>query len=203
MWGYIQQTVGGVVGMASRSFIKDSTVPAVTILQPAANASVNGAASVAGACESGLQVAISGAGLSATASTTCASGMYSANASFTSGDTSKTFTVSQTDAAGNVGSVSRTVIRDSAPPLLTIAAPSSGAQVRSSITVSGACESGPSVTLGGAGLAQSVSAPCSSGMYTRSVNLSSGEGSKTIPQILDSLKLPRRSLLPQNATAAS
>jgi mono/diheme cytochrome c family protein len=99
------------MGQDSRSFILDTTAPAVSILTPAAGTQNDVALTVGGSCETGLNVAISGTGAAASASVPCAAATFQASVTFSAGAGAKTITASQTDAIGNVGINSRTFER--------------------------------------------------------------------------------------------
>jgi hypothetical protein len=174
----VSQALNGVTSSTSRNFVLDTKAPALTIVNPAANATVKGNFTVSGTCETGLQVTLSGSGLSASGTATCTAGAFSTVISASAGDGAKTFTTAQTDAAGNSGSVSRTVNRMTNTTLLTIVQPVTGDNVRNTATVSGACESGITVNLSGSITA--VNAACASGLYSQTVTFTSGDGQKTI-----------------------
>lgn len=115
-----QTDLAGNVGMAARSFIRDSIAPAVTITSPAADTSHATGLTLAGTCEGVLPVVVSGSGVSSSVTRNCASNTYSIDILFSNGDGSKLVQVSQTDAAGNNGTASRTFVRS--PPALDGAA---------------------------------------------------------------------------------
>jgi|GEM_PF-3022488 Protein of unknown function (DUF1592)./Protein of unknown function (DUF1588). len=94
-------------GQDSRSFILDTTAPAVNILNPAAGSQSDTGLTIGGSCETGLNVTISGTGIAASGSVSCVAATFQANINFSTGAGVKTITASQTDAVGNVGSNSR------------------------------------------------------------------------------------------------
>ncbi|MFS4459728.1 DUF1592 domain-containing protein [Bdellovibrio sp. HCB2-146] len=94
-------------GQDSRSFILDTTAPAVSILNPAAGTQSDTGLTIGGSCETGLNVTISGTGIAASGSVSCVAATFQANINFSSGAGVKTITASQTDAIGNVGTSSR------------------------------------------------------------------------------------------------
>lgn len=174
----VSQSLDGAMSSAGRNFVLDTTAPTPSVVSPTANTNVKAMFVVSGACENGLQVALSGSGLSAGLNTSCTNGVYSIIATASNGDGAKTFAVTQTDAAGNTGTASRTVNRMTNANLLTIVQPHNGDSVKASAIVSGACESGITVALSGGITA--VNAACSMGLYSQTVNFSSGEGQKTV-----------------------
>lgn len=95
------------MGQDSRSFLLDTTAPAVMILSPAAGTQNDAGVTIGGSCETGLNVAISGSGASAAASVPCVAAAFQASVTFSANAGVKTITASQTDAIGNVGSNSR------------------------------------------------------------------------------------------------
>lgn len=135
---------------ATRTFVKDATGPVLTIASPAANTSAKNGVTLAGTCEEGLSIALSGSGLASPASTTCATGgNFSVAVIFSATDGTKTISVSQTDLAGNITTVSRDFIRDNVAPAFTFA--STAIQNQSNnlnyVNFSGACETGATITV--------------------------------------------------------
>jgi hypothetical protein len=168
----------GNTGSGSRNFIRDNVGPAVTITSPAANSYVASSFVIAGACETGLNVTLAGAGLSAPVSAACTASAYSATVSVSSGDGAKAVTASQTDLAGNVGSASRSFLRDGTAPVITITSPAAGASVPTSATLTGTCETGLTVSVTGA--ITSTSGACTNGAYSINIVFSAGLGTKAV-----------------------
>jgi hypothetical protein len=175
-----QTNSSGVTGSGSRGFIRDLTAPVLTIASPAANSLARTSLTLSGACENGITVQISGAGAAAASSTSCTNGVYSAAVTLSSGEGNKVLQVGQTDAAGNAATVSRTFVRDSVAPALTIASPAAGASSDTGLTITGACESGFAVVVSGSGVASSISQACAANAYSLNVTFSSGDGVKTV-----------------------
>ncbi|MBS1969662.1 MAG: DUF1592 domain-containing protein [Bdellovibrionales bacterium] len=94
-------------GQDSRSFVLDTTAPAVSILTPDAGTQGDTALTIGGSCETGLNVVISGTGAAASSSVPCTAATFQASVNFSTGAGVKTITASQTDAVGNVGTSSR------------------------------------------------------------------------------------------------
>ena len=134
-YGYsvLQKSNSGVPSaQASISWIRDTSVPASVVLSVPAtspNTSSSGTLTLAGSCESGSSVDITG---SASASTSCTSGAFSTNIT-KSVDGSYTFNLSQTDIAGNVSnSISHIWTLDTVSPSTpTIVSPSKRQPMRS------------------------------------------------------------------------
>src|SRR5690606_33084698 len=99
-----QTDAAGNSGSDNRSFIRDSTGPAITIASPAAGTVARNGVTISGACETGLPITISGSGVAASSAATCTAGSYSSAITFSNGEGDKDVTVSQTDGAGNSGS---------------------------------------------------------------------------------------------------
>jgi hypothetical protein len=176
-----QTDTAGNTATDSRPFVRDSGAPLVAITAPAANTMAQNGLTVSGTCEAGLSVLINGAGVSSIVTTSCASGTFSSAIVFSSGDGNKLVTASQTDSVGNVGSDSRTFIKDATAPVVAITAPAVNSYVTATGTISGSCETGGSaVVLSGAGLSISVNAPCSGGIFSSNVTFSNGDGSKIV-----------------------
>jgi hypothetical protein len=172
-----QTDAAGNTGTDSRGFVRDTVAPDLSITAPAANAYVGSGITLAGACETGITVNVSGA---ATGTAACVSSAYSSTFTLSSGDGAKSVTVSQTDAAGNTASVSRSFTKDTTQPALTIASPAAGTNTKSTIALTGACENGLAVGFTGSGLASSSSVNCANGAYSSTLSLSSGDGNKSI-----------------------
>lgn len=176
----VSQVNGDASGSDTRSFMKDTTAPNLTISMPAANAAGKTGLTLTGACESGLAVTISGTGVSANSSATCSNGSYSSNVTFSNNDGTKAITVSQTDAATNVTSVSRNFVKDSVAPVVTIASPVAGASAATGLTLAGACESGLNVTASGTGVKANVSGACTNAAYSLTITFSDNDGVKAV-----------------------
>ncbi|MBX3020225.1 MAG: hypothetical protein KF799_01000 [Bdellovibrionales bacterium] len=174
-----QTDAAGNRGTASRSFIKDSKPPVVTVAQPAEGASVPGTVTVSGACETGLPVNITGSGVSAV-SANCANSAYSTTVVFMGGNGAKSITATQTDAAGNSGSVSRNVNAELSGPAVAITAPAADSLFVNTLTVSGTCQNGLAVNFSGSGWQSPANTTCSNGAFSAAITFTSGDGSKNL-----------------------
>ncbi|HEY8271230.1 MAG TPA: hypothetical protein VIG33_10115 [Pseudobdellovibrionaceae bacterium] len=170
----------GNTGTSSRSFARDLTSPTITITAPAANSYLSTNFTLEGACEKGLQVTVTGAGISAPVTVPCATGTYSADLSVSTGEGSKTVTAQQTDLSGNGGQASQTFLRDTLAPILSIISPANGTIARNGILLAGACETGLTVAFSGVGLSSPSSVVCTSNSYQAILNFSANDGSKVI-----------------------
>jgi alpha-tubulin suppressor-like RCC1 family protein len=111
----------------SGSIAVDTVAPVVTIAAPTAVSIVNSASalsaySVSGACESGVALAVRAVSASVTVSAnpqpSCSGGGFSTTLDLsTLADGTLTFTVSQTDLAGNLGQTSVAITKDTVAPV--------------------------------------------------------------------------------------
>lgn len=175
-------------GSASRSFIKDTTAPLIVITSPTANARKMSAINIVGTCDtepgSSAHLIFSGdiEGSPVTGTGVCVDGEFTQAVTLSGLDGNKTVTVTQTDAAGNSGSASVTVIKDTEAPVLAIVTPAANAIFQSGLTLAGTCEGSGDLVFSG-GITPSpytVAGGCSGGAFSRTLTLSSGDGSKTI-----------------------
>jgi hypothetical protein len=174
-----QTDLAGNFGTSTRNFIKDSVAPAIAITSPANNSYVTASATLAGTCESGLIVDISGAGILAPTSTTCSSGVFSVSISFAAGDGTKNIIASQTDSATNTASSNRDFIRDTIAPIIAITSPAAGTSTATGLTISGTCETGLTVDLSG-DLSGASTTSCTAGSFSANILFSVGNGNKNV-----------------------
>lgn len=149
---------------ASLTWIRDTVAPGAPVITTPSSSpyTASGNLALAGTCETGATVTLAGDD-SQTAS--CAAGTFS----FTivkSTDATYNFSVTQADAAGNASSAAtQQWLRDSSVPATpTITVPASSPYLSNSepITISGGCETGLTVTLGGDVIASEVTSPAAS-----------------------------------------
>lgn len=169
----------GNVGTTSRMFRLVTTAPAVAITAPGANSVTRDGLLVSGSCTSGLTVRLAG-DVVAALDVACANARFSGRVTLSAPDGSKMVSATQTDDAGNVGRDNRTFVRDTAAPLVTITTPAAGSLYRNVVMVTGTCEAGLPVEVGGSGVAASGPVTCPNGAFSASVTLSDGDGTKTI-----------------------
>lgn len=156
----------------STVFTIDSTAPNLAFSTPAANTYHQSSVTVTGVCESGLDINFSG-NIPATFAQTCSGGTFSQLVNFDSGDGNKTITISQTDAAGNITTVSRIFIRDEIAPILTKTSGITPDFTKNNQpnTWGGTCEGNYTIYVTGS---QTTSFACSSGTWSWTA------GSKTV-----------------------
>ena len=168
----------------SSTFTVDNTAPTITITSPSNNSYTNSTSvTVSGACESGLTVTLAGSGLTATNTTSCTSGAYSKSVTLVSGDGTKSFTASQTDAAGNTGTTSALTINLlQTPPTVTITSPTVTTATNSGLLFTGSCKTGLAVVFSGSGVLNSpvIGSACASSSYSQYVTLTGSDGAKTV-----------------------
>ncbi|MBS1963263.1 MAG: hypothetical protein JST04_13695 [Bdellovibrionales bacterium] len=187
----LSDAAGNAATQDSRSFTKNTGVPAVAITSPLAGAYANiaNAASfaVSGTCsENGqpVNVAISGG---PSASPTCTGGNWSTNLNVSGlSDGSFTVTADHSNSGGNPAPQdSRTFNKDVGAPTVFITSPSAGAYATaataSSFTVSGTCsENGRAVTVAVAS-GPSATPTCTAGTWTTNLNVSTlSDGAFTV-----------------------
>lgn len=175
-----QTNAANVTGSASRSFVKDTTPPTLTIASPSNNSVHKESFSIMGACEDGITVQISGSGLTQGKNLTCGNGAYSTSLNLSPGDGSKSIQVRQADAVGNTSTVALTVVRDTTAPQLKITSPAENTEAETGLTIGGTCEGSQSVTVSGSGVMSNQSTACSNGSFTANITLSSGDGIKLV-----------------------
>lgn len=165
---------------------QDSTSPAVKITVPADGVTINrnSLVVVAGTCEEGLNVAITGNALVEGGSVMCQpSGTFSKVLTVSHiAAVNRTITATQRDAANNSGQSTVTFNVGSNPdvtaPAVTISSPAADSQHQNTsvIQISGSCQNGIPVYIMGSALSDSATANCNGGSYTTGVMASSSGG---------------------------
>ncbi|MBS1961380.1 MAG: LamG domain-containing protein [Bdellovibrionales bacterium] len=136
----LSDAAGNAATQDSRTFVKDTVAPTVTITGPAVNTWAHGnlfntasryyrTFTVSGNCsENGRNVSLSAAGGAATGTATCTSGAWSADLDLVSvSDGTYTTTADLADAAGNVAPQdSRAFQKDTVAPTITVTSPNGG-----------------------------------------------------------------------------
>lgn len=173
-------STSGTSGFDTRTFMKDTIAPALTIAAPLAAAATRASITVSGACETGLAVNISGTGVANASSTPCANGSYSTSVTTSTGDGAKPISVTQTDAATNSTTQTVSVVRDTTAPTLTITSPLAGASGATGVTIVGACETGLIVTASGTDLTSSMTGSCANSAYSIAVVFAGADGAKAV-----------------------
>ena len=162
----------------------DNAAPSIAFSAPAENALIQTAFTLTGTCESGLTVTVSSPGIASSPQTgSCNSSSFSMNLTLNGSDGNKLLTVSQTDAAGNIGQLTRNLVRDTTAPVVAISSPAAANVFYNTnvlTTLSGSCETGLTVNLEGDVVA-GLTTTCAAGSFSFSNwTLSSGDGSKTV-----------------------
>lgn len=161
---FTQTDAGGNATTITGTWQRDTTAPALTLTSPAANFADAVGVTLTGACENGLSIPISGTGVLSSFSSTCNSGTYSQYVYFSASDGTKAITLSQTDAVGNVTSISRNFVRDTTPPALTQTAHASPYSTNTNTaSFGGACETGLTIVVSGS---DSSTATCTASAWT-------------------------------------
>ncbi len=165
----------------------DMTAPtAPTITSHTNNATVSLLnQTLAGACESGSTLNISGSITGSPIAAACSAGNYSRVISLSNGDGAKTINITQSDLAGNVSTARvlslnlNTAVNVPAAP--TISSPVNN--LRTNLiahTLNGTCVSGNSISISGNVTGSPVSTSCTSNSFSRSITVTAGDGNKSI-----------------------
>ena len=162
-----QTDVAGNPTAVSRSFVRDTVAPSITqTLRGSPFYSNTSTASFGGSCEysatNPIAIVVSG-GVDSGTVTCSSSSTWTYTTQAQSTEASRSYTFTQTDAAGNAGTISAIWIRDTTPPALTITSSASYLTSSNSVTFSGACESGLTVNVSGA---VSTTTSCSAGSWS-------------------------------------
>lgn len=148
---------------ASLVWVRDTGVPAAPVITNPSSSpyTSSGSLSLSGTCETGTTVNLSGDSIQSAA---CAGGTFAFSVS-PSLDGTYNFSVTQTDLAGNTsaGTALQWVRDSSVTPSPSVLTPSANSSSNSSIlTISGSCNTGLTITLGGDVLMSEVSTPAGS-----------------------------------------
>lgn len=162
----------------SASILLDQTSPSITLSPPPdVNASSVSSFSFNGSCsDDGLAINWSVGAING--STTCAAGIYSVSAVDLSAlpDGTATVSVTTTDSAGNVGAGSDLILKDVAPPTVTISQPIAASSVNAidsaNLNLNGTCsDNGATISLNIGSL--TTTATCVGGTYSTNLNVNS------------------------------
>lgn len=159
---------------------KDTIAPVVAFTSPAANSNVNATFNLTGTCETGHVVEISGTGLSSMSSVSCVSGTFSASVAVSATSGTKAVIISQTDAAGNKGTQSRSFNYAAVGPAIAITSPAANSYFTNTVAVSGTCQSGLPIVFSGSGWISPASTTCTNGTFTATVSFTASDGVKTL-----------------------
>ncbi len=133
----------GNVATDVRSVTVDTTAPVLSVTSPAFSLTNTATVTVEGTTEVGADLTVNGVSV-----TVQSDGSFSADVTLVAG--SNEIEVEATDAAGNVATVTRTVVLDTVAPAVAITLPASGALLNSAaVHVTGTAEAGAQVTVNG------------------------------------------------------
>lgn len=164
--------------------IEDATptsAPVISIQSPQDNMYTNNSTlTIAGTCTADLNVQLSGASLSSNINTQCTGGQFSTSVNLSATQGMKTVLVSQTNAEGVAGADSVSFNFDSENPTVEIVQPTPNSFQGQTVTLSGNCESGLDVTIGGNFVANQQTVACNFGTFQGNFNVAGGDGNKSI-----------------------
>lgn len=156
-----QTDFAGNVGSVSHTWTRDTTAPSLQITSSSALVTAGNTGLFSGTCESGLQINVSGGTDART--TTCTGGVFSYTTNSQTTDGIRTYVFTQTDASGNVGTVSGTWQRNTQGPVFTVTSATSILNNSNSATFSGACDSSYNIEVTGS---QTTTLTCNSGVWS-------------------------------------
>jgi hypothetical protein len=174
-----QTDSAGNTGSDTRDFVRDTTPPSIQITQPASGFATRAGLTVVGTCQSGLDVSVTGTGISSPSTVSCTNGAFTASVTFVAPDGTKNVVATQTDLAGNVGTDNRNFTLDTAAPLVTITSPAAGALIGRSFTLTGTCETGLALNFSG-DIDSAPSLTCAGGTFSTGLFATIGNGNKTV-----------------------
>jgi YD repeat-containing protein len=157
-----------------RTVYKDSIPPSISLTQPTQGfVTAQSSVTVQGLVSDSTAVTVTANGIPVSVGT---GGAFSSAVSLTEGR--NTITVVATDAAGNSSTVTRTVIKDSTPPALTVSSPADGSVTNQpSTTVSGTVLDSTTVALTINGVSTAIG---SNGTFSSSLALIEGTNAITL-----------------------
>lgn len=140
------QDSAGQISATSRTLTLqlDTVAPSLSISTPTLNSRAKGSFLLSGVCEPSTSVSIAGAGVSSQA-TSCVTGVFSTTVALTAVENTKTFSVTQTDLAGNSSTVNWSLLRDDTAPAPLFTSPNASSSYQNSLTVTGSCSQGTGI----------------------------------------------------------
>lgn len=168
----------------SATFTVDNLAPLLTISSPSAYANFKDVFTLTGVCEGTLSISISSTGiLNSPQSTVCSGNAFSVPLTLTGADGLKFLTVVEEDGAGNLSSLTLSLVKDTVVPTVAISSPASASVFSNAnvpVALSGTCESGLAVVLEG-DVPANQSTSCSGGAFSfSSWQVNSGDGGKSV-----------------------
>ncbi|UOF00995.1 hypothetical protein [Bdellovibrio reynosensis] len=177
-----QLDIAGNTGSVTHSLVKDTTAPTVAVTSHLNDAETLATVTVAGTCENnGFNVSVTGAVDGAPVTLTCTAGTFSGSITLSGADGAKTFTLMQSDTAGNTASVNHRLVKDTTAPVITVTSPTYDHGVAPTFTISGTCEdNGNNVTVTGDITGGPVVFACVAGAFTGSLSVPGSDGLKNL-----------------------
>ncbi len=160
-------------------------------IAPIPGSTVNGPFILTGTCESGLDVVITGGSNNPNygpvpVTVSCSAGIYSVELTPTGGvgQTVIIKSIQQIDTAGNISNPLSATYIIGGTRIITITGPS-GTALAGGNTITGACDSGRTVTINGTGITPSSgTTPCTSGTYSYAVTITGNTSFSACQQYL-------------------
>lgn len=144
----------------------------LSVLSPMSGANVQSSLAIRGVCTSNFPVLISIDSQQSQTSTSCANGSYSVDLSLDQTDGSHTLYISQVHPSGASASKQVIFIKDTTAPVVQFTQPAASAQLTSqALNVSGNCEAGLNVLIGGSALSAPSQVACVNGTFQSPVSL--------------------------------
>lgn len=171
----------GNIGTGTLTLVKDTTAPVLAVTSHSANQQVLASITMAGTCENnGNVVTASGDFTGSPATVNCVGGNFSLPVTLSGIDGAKSVTLEQLDVAGNTGSVTHALVKDTAAPTIAVTSHLYDAETLATLTLAGTCEdNGISVSVTGNVDGAPVTLNCTSGAFSGSISLSGVDGLKT------------------------
>lgn len=172
----------GNIGTTTLRLIKDTGAPSLTLTSHLSNQEVLATQTISGACEdNGLAVTVSGPITGSPVSLNCVGGTYTGAITLTGADGAKSLTVQQLDVAGNTGTLSVSLVKDTTAPLLAVTSHALDAETVATLTLAGTCENNSlSVSVSGDIDNSPVVISCIAGAFSGAITLSGADGTKNL-----------------------
>ncbi|RZA27156.1 MAG: hypothetical protein EOP10_01130 [Proteobacteria bacterium] len=166
-----------------KNIVIDTVSPVPAFVSPLAATPFNSQLTLELSCESGDKVAISGNIVTPLSNITCVAGSITRTVFLPAGEGTKTITLTETDAAGNVGTATRSFINDTVAPTLTQSTLLSPYYSNTStLTIGGTCETSLDVFIYLAGSLDGQTTCNGNWSYTLSSQSVDGARSYTLSQ---------------------
>ncbi|XGC80308.1 hypothetical protein ACES2L_13330 [Bdellovibrio bacteriovorus] len=171
----------GNLGSGTLTLVKDTTAPVLAVTSHSANQQVLASITLAGSCENnGNIVTASGDFTGSPANVNCVGGNFSLPVTLSGVDGAKNITLQQLDVAGNTGSLTHSLVKDTSAPTLAVTSHAYDAETLATLTLAGTCENnGNNVSVSGSIDNAPVTLTCTAGAFSGSITLSGVDGLKT------------------------